>query len=94
VPAIYLIEREAIALRRQRWIHDERAGAVEDPVVKERWRSAHGSAGTAAAADEKTQQRLTHYAKPSPPPAAATTRLRKFGGWLKSFFIGDRTGHA
>ena len=74
--AIYLIEREAIQLRRRRWqdLYRSKAGAqAEGPPIE----------------DDPDGERLASYARPRVGPAEGkASGVRRAGTWLKSLFFG------
>ena len=84
---IYLIEREAIALRRQRWRDVAGHGATTDDRD---FGAAHRQAGIGAATtrDGVDLHRLTGYARPhvQPSEGLAPSGRRKLGDWIRFLF--------
>lgn len=87
--AIYLIEREAIELRRQRWV-DLSHGLVRTATSADAQPPMAGAAPLPPDYDAEDRARLAKYDRPKPgPDAPPPSRIRRVGSWLKSLFLGD-----
>jgi len=89
--AIYLIEREAIELRRLRWV-EVRHSHLRPPDIAapapggELWEPEREREFT-----PEDRARLATYNRPPPPEAGepSPSRMRRVGSWLKSLFLGE-----